>query len=50
MSKNIEINYKDDAGYEVLYPQSVSNIVFLSSTLETLFNYSSGSFLDEALV
>lgn len=50
MSKNIEINYKDDAGYEVLYPQSVSNIVFLSSTIETLFNYSSGSLLDEALV
>lgn len=50
MSKNIEINYKDDAGYEVLYPQSISNIVYLSSTVEALFNYSSGALLDEALV
>lgn len=50
MGKNIEINYKEDSGYEVLYPQSISNIVYLSSTVEALFNYSSGALLDEALV
>ena len=25
MSKNIEMNYKTDNGYEVLYPQTITN-------------------------
>lgn len=49
MSKNIEINYKDDAGYEELYPKTKTDVNYLSSTINTLYGFTGENSLDDAL-
>ena len=49
MSKNIEMNYKTDSGYEVLYPQTITNNIsdFSSSVLSLLGNYYTKQQIDD---
>ena len=49
MSKNIEMNYKTDSGYEVLYPQTVTNNIsdFSSGVSSLLGNYYTKQQVDE---
>ena len=49
MSKNIEINYKNDAGYEALYPKTKTDINYLSSAINTLYGFTGENSLDDAL-
>ena len=49
MSKNIEINYKDDAGYEPLYPKTKTDVNYLSSAINTLYGFTGENSLDDAL-
>lgn len=49
MSKNIEINYKDNAGYELLYPKTKTDVNYLSSTINTLYGFTGENSLDDAL-
>ena len=49
MSKNIEINYKNDAGYEELYPKTKTDINYLSSAINTLYGFTGESSLDNVL-
>ena len=49
MSKNIEINYKNDAGYEELYPKTKTDINYLSPAINTLYGFTGESSLDDAL-
>ena len=49
LAKNIEMNVQgSDGSYEVLYPQSVSDIILNSDFLLNLWNLSNGSDIDEA--
>lgn len=48
MAKNIEMNYLDSGGYEVLYPKNVSNISLASSELQTMLSLSEGDSVDQA--
>ena len=49
MSKNIEMNYKTDSGYEVLYPQTITNNIsdFSSSVSSLLGNYYTKQQIDD---
>ena len=49
MSKNIEINYKNSSGYEVLYPKTKTDVNYLSSAVNTLFGFTKENSLDDAL-
>ena len=49
MSKNIEINYKDDTGYEPLYPKTKTDVNYLSSAINTLYGFTGENSLDDAL-
>ena len=49
MSKNIEINYKNDAGYEELYPKTKTDVNYLSSAINTLYGFTGENSLDDAL-
>ena len=46
--KNIEINIKEQDNYEALLPVSISNVVYSSDTVNSMFNLSSGSMIDDA--
>ena len=48
MAKNIEMNYLDSGGYEVLYPKNVSDISLASSELQTMLSLSEGDSIDQA--
>ena len=48
MSKNIEMNYKTESGYEVVYPKSISDICLSSEELKTLFSLNDESVVDDA--
>ena len=48
MSKNIEMNYKTESGYEVTYPKSISDICLSSDELKTLFSLNDESVVDDA--
>ena len=46
--KNIEINIKEQDTYEALLPASISNVVYSSDTVNSMFNLSEGSKIDDA--
>ena len=46
--KNIEINIKEQDTYEALLPASISNVVYSSDTVNSMFNLSTGSKIDDA--
>ena len=46
--KNIEINIKEQDTYEALLPASISNVVYSSDTVNSMFNLSTGSMIDDA--
>ena len=48
MAKNIEMNYLDSGGYEVLYPKNVSDISLASPELQTMLSLSEGDSVDDA--
>ena len=48
MAKNIEMNYLDSGGYEVLYPKNISDISLASSELQTMLSLSEGDSIDDA--
>lgn len=48
MPINIEMNYKEDGGYEVVYPKSISDLILSSSALQREFSLSTNSVIDDA--
>ena len=49
MAKNIEINYKNEGGYEVLYPNILTNNVLLNEQIIQDYELQEGSRLNDTL-